>query len=245
MWIVPMLSAALVTNFSLSFLILLVCFTLLYVVHHPIVTLAKRHWKWQDGEKGLVAAFAVPGVLLGAAVVYFYDLPWLLFFGGMEFGLFLFSVRTYLSREQRTFFNELTIVAALTLSAPGAYYAITHSLDMKALVLYLLNVLFFGSSVFYVKMRIELLRTKGVWVGAAAKARSMAIVYHFLLAAIIVLMILYYYPDILLFAGFLPMLLQVVIGIFSSRTKVNFTRLGVALVVQSVIFLAAVGLFLK
>ncbi len=245
MWIVPMLSAVLVTHFSLSFLVLFICFALLYIVHHPVVTLAKRGWKWRDGEKGLVAAFSGPAVLLGAGLVVFYRLPWLLLFGGLEFVLFLFSVKTYLNREQRSFFNELAIVAALTLSAPAAYYAISGTLDAKALILYLLNFLFFGSSVFYVKMRIEFLRTKGVWSGSAASARNMAIVYHAVLLAVVLSVILHGHPEVLLFAGFVPMLAQVAIGLFSRRTKVNFTRLGVALILQSAVFLSAVGLFLR
>lgn len=245
MWIVPMLSAVLVTHFSLSFLVLFTCFAMLYVVHHPIVTLAKTGWKWQEGEKGLLTAIAGPAVLLGVGLVVSYELPWLLLFGGVEFLLFLFSVKTYLNREQRTFLNELSIVAALTLSAPAAYYAVTGILDAKALMLYLLNFLFFGSSVFYVKMRIEFLRTKGAWVGSAAGARTMAVEYHAALLAAVTAMITYEHPDILLFAGFLPMLFQVVMGLSSRRAKVNFTRLGVVLVLQSAVFLCAVGLFLR
>ncbi len=245
MWIVPMLSAALVTHFSASFFILFICFALLYIVHHPIVTIAKRNWKWQEGEKWSVALISLPAILLGAGLLVCFGLPWLLLFGIMEFGLFLFSVRTYLTREQRTFFNELTIVAALTLSGPAAYYSITHVLDAKALALYLLNFLFFGSSVFYVKMRIELLRTKGVWAGSAAEARNMAVIYHILLTAAVILTVIRYHPDILLFAGFVPMLVQVAAGLFSKRARVNFTRLGVALVVQSAVFLLAVGFFLR
>lgn len=245
MWIAPMLSAVLISHFSLSFIMLFTCFALLYIVHHPIVALAKRGWKWRDGEKALVAAFAGPAVLLGAGLVLFYDLPWLLLFGWVELVLFLFSVKTYLDREQRTFLNELAIVASLTLSAPAAYYAITGSLDAKAFVLYLLNFLFFGSSVFYVKMRIEFLRMKGVWSGPAASARNMALAYHALLLAAVIAIMLHGRPEIFLFAGFAPMLAQVAAGLFSKRTKVNFTRLGVALVVQSVVFLSAVGLFFR
>ncbi len=245
MWIVPMLSAALVTHLSFSFILLLVCFTLMYVVHHPIVSLAKRHWKWRDGEKALVASFAAPALLLGVSLVLYYDLPWLLVFGGLESVLFLFSVRTYLDREQRTFLNELTVVAALTLSGPAAYYSITHVLDGKAFLVYLLNFLFFGSSVFYVKMRIEFIRTKGVWIGSAARARVMTVIYHILLIAAMISAGIYFRLDLLLYLAFVPMLAQVMSGFLTKSTRVDFTRLGIALVVQSVIFLGAVGLFLN
>lgn len=146
------------------------------------------------------------------------------------------------------------MVAALTLSAPAGYYAITRVVDGKALILYTSNFLFFGSSISYVKMRIEFLRMRGRWDGKAGKARLMTIIYHLLLVAFIVVMSLSSSISSLMFLGFVPMLVQVAFGMFSSRyrlvsrcagkePKINFTRLGVMLILQSVIFLVSVGVF--
>ena len=245
MWIVPMLSAALTTHFSLSFLLLFLCFALLYVVHHPIVMLVKRRANSQSDGKKFVLAVGVPAIVLGNALILIYDLPWLVLFGMLELALFVFSVKAFVDKEQRTFANELTIVAALTLSAPASYYTITHAVDRRAVMLYILNFLFFGSSVFYVKMRIEFLRTKGFWRSEAEKARSMTVAYHVVLVAVILLMSAMKSVNILVLLGFLPMLVQVTVGIFSKNTRMNFTRLGIALIVQSVVFLTAVGFFWK
>ena len=245
MWIVPMLSAALATHFSLSFLLLFLCFALLYVVHHPIVMLAKRRANSQNDGKKFVLAVGVPAIVLGIALILIYNLPLLVLFGVLELALFVFSVKAFVDKEQRTFANELTIVAALTLSAPASYYAVMRAFDMHAIILYFLNFLFFGSSVFYVKMRIEFLRTKGFWMGEAEKARLMTIAYHVVFITVILLMSIMKSVNILVLVGFLPMLVQVAVGIFSKNTRVNFTRLGVALIVQSVVFLAAVGFFWK
>ena len=245
MWIVPMLSAVLVTHFSLSFLLLFLCFALLYVAHHPIVMLAKRGGNVRTGEKKFVVVVAVPALVIGTALIVIYNLPWLALFGMLELALFIFSVKAFVGKEQRTFTNELTIVAALTLSAPASYYTITHVVDGKAVMLYILNFLFFGSSVFYVKMIIEFLRTKGFWRGEAEKARSMTIAYHAALVAVILLMSIMKSVNNLVLLGFLPMLVQVAVGVFSKNTRVNFTQLGIALIVQSVVFLTAVGFFWK
>jgi YwiC-like protein len=242
MWIVPMLSAALVTRFSFVFVVLFVCFTLLYIVHHPVVAMIKR--KSIEGWKE-VAALAIPGILLGSALVIFGGLPWLLVFGAVEAVVFSVSIKSFVSRDQRSFASELITVAALTLSAPAAYYTISGTLGVKAALLYALNFLFFASSVFYVKLKIESLRSKGTWRGEARKALYMMIAYHvFLVVALLAAAVLGIISGWVL-AGFVPVIIQVSAGTLSRGTKMNFTRLGIALVVQSVIFLSAVGMFLR
>lgn len=245
MWIVPMLSAAIITSFSLDFFLLFACFTLLYIVHHPVVLMVKRKSFLKGEGTKSVAALALPAFLLGVALVAFAGRVWLLLFGAVETAIFVFSIKAFLDREQRSFLNELTVAAALTLSAPAAYYAITGLLDLKAVVLYALNFLFFGSSVFYVKMRIEFLRTKGIWKDKAGKARIMMLVYHLLLIVIILSAGISGVVNLWVLVGFVPVLIQVAAGTFSKETRMNFTGLGVALIVQSVIFLGAVGLFLR
>ncbi len=245
MWIVPMLSAAIVTRFSLSFILLFVCFALLYTVHHPVVMMLKRKSIADPLEVKQVISVAVPAVLLGIGLVWLGDLVWLLLFGAAEIAIFTFSVKSFLDREQRSIFSELTVVAALTLSAPAAYYSITGKLGSTAIILYALNFLFFGSSVFYVKMRIDFLRFKGVWTGEARKARAMVIVYHVILVLAVATAALFSVVSIWILLGFVPMLVQVVIGTLWGKTKMNFTRLGFALVAQSAIFLGVIAVFLR
>ncbi len=245
MWIVPMLSAAIVTQFSASFFLLFVCFALLYTVHHPIVMMLKRKSIADPRDLKQVIAVAMPAVLLGIALVWFGGLVWLLLFGIAEIAIFTFSVKSFLDREQRSVFNELAVVAALTLSAPAAFYAITGKLGPTAIILYALNFLFFGSSVFYVKMRIEFLRFKGAWTGEARKARAMVIAYHLFLVLAVASAAFYGIMSIWILLGFVPMLVQVMIGTLSGKTKVSFARLGFALVGQSAIFLVVIGAFLR
>ena len=245
MWIVPMLSAAIVTRFSAIFFLLFVCFALLYTVHHPIVMMLKRKRIADTGDMKQVIAVALPAVLIGIALVWFGDLVWLLLFGAAEIAIFTFSVKSFLDRERRSVFNELTVVAALTLSAPAGYYAITGKLDLVAAVLYALNFLFFGSSIFYVKARIEFLRFKGEWKSEAKKARAMMIAYHLFLVLAVASAAYFGIMSIWILLGFVPMLVQVAVGMLSGKTKMNFTRLGFALVAQSVIFLCVVGVFLR
>jgi YwiC-like protein len=245
MWIVPMLSAALVTRFTPSFCLLFVCFTLLYVVHHPIVLMLRRKGGFNREGVKEIAAIAVPAVLLGAILVIAYGRAWLLLFAAAETAIFTFSVKSFLEREQRSFFNEIVAVLALTSSAPAAYYTITGLLDRNAAILYALNLLFFGSSIFYVKTRIEILRAKGTRSEEARRARLMTIGYHLLLVIAVVVAADFGIVSAWILLAFVPMLIQVAWGTASRETRMNFTRLGVALVVQSVIFLGVVAVFLR
>ncbi len=244
MWIVPMLSAVVVTRFSPAFLIFFVCFALLYILHRPTVSMTRR--KTFEGEE---ARWVIGGVLvaliLGSILISVFNLTWLLVFGVVEAAVFAFSIKTFLDREQRSVFNELTVIASLTLSAPAAYYTITGRIGTEALLLYVFNFLFFGSSVFYVKTKIEFLKTDGIWRNRAKSSLIILILYHSILIMIIVVLALLGVFKLYVFLGFVPMLVQVIAGILSGKTRVNFKRLGVGLVIQSAIFLAVLGLFLR
>ncbi len=245
MWIVPMLSAAIATRFSGWFFDFFLAFALLYVVHHPIVRIVKRKKPPDRNEFRQVAGLALPAFLMGLAPVILAGRLWLIVFGAIEILLFTVSVRTFLDREQRSFINELEIVAALTLTAPAAYYIVSGELNSIAAELFLMNFLFFGSSVFYVKMRIEFLKNKGKWEGEAKKALAMTVGYHVFLVAILISAAVLNLFSPWLLVGFIPVLVQVIGGTFSAKTKMSFSRLGVALVLESVVFLGVLGIFFR
>ncbi len=245
MWIVPMLSGAIATRFSGWFFDFFLAFALLYIVHHPIVRIVKRKKTPDWSEFRQVAGLALPAFLMGVAPVVLAGRVWLIVFGVAELVLFTLSVKNFLDREQRSFINELAIVAALTLTAPAAYYVVSGELNSRAAELFLVNFLFFGSSVFYVKMRIEFLKSKGKWEGEAKKALAMSLVYHLFLVAILIWAAALNLLNPWLLLGFIPMLVQVIGGTLSAKTKMSFSRLGVALVFESVVFLGVLGVFFR
>jgi hypothetical protein len=241
MWIVPMLSAAIVTHFSMSFTFLFITFLMFFLAHRPLVSFMKNRHGTEVKETLLFVV--TPATILAVLLTVAYNLPWLILFWGIELSLFAFSVKTFVQRDQRSLVNELTILSALTLTAPAAFYTITGNIDTEAVRLFLLNFLFFGSSVFYVKTRIELLRSKGRLTDEVRRSRIVAILYHVILVVSIVLMYVFGSIDVLMLLVFIPMIVQAGLGISSKETKVNFIRIGVALVVQSAIFLIGVRLF--
>lgn len=239
-----MISSLLMTKFTIEFLFLFLSFASLYIAHRPVVMMFQVR-KQADKSDALKAGilFTFVGIALGIATMIIGHLWGLVILGFFELILFLISIRIFVKKEQKTFFNELLIVAALTLSAPTSYYSITHTIDSNAISLYLFNFLFFGSTVFYVKMKIELLKSKGCWKENAIKARNIAVVYHILMPIAIISISIIEARAVTVILGFIPMIIQVAAGLISQTSRINFTKIGIGLIVQSVIFLSAIALF--
>ncbi|HEY9167690.1 MAG TPA: YwiC-like family protein [Candidatus Kryptonia bacterium] len=245
MWIVPMITAALVSQFRLSLLLLFVSFGLLYLVHHPVVRLIKTGKFSNRDEKKFVLLAGIPALIIALSLVLFFELYWLICFGMIELALFVLSVKAFVAREQRTYLNEFTVAAALTFTGPAAYYAITGTVDINAVQLYILNFLFFGSSIFYVRTRIEFLKAKGVSTRDTRLSGFVTVIYHIVLVVVVLLLSICGSTSILMLLAFAPMIAQATFGLLFKKGKLDFSRLGIALVLQSLFFLAAVRVFWK
>jgi hypothetical protein len=100
----------------------------------------KQNWKWTVVL--LAGSAACTAVLLLQARLW-----WLVALGAAATPLAF-------RRTERSIAVQLISVAGLTLTAPAAWYAATGRMDAKALWLWLLNALYFGGGVFYVKMHV-------------------------------------------------------------------------------------------
>ena len=132
-------------------------------------------------------------------------------------------------RAEMSVAGEWIGIAGLALGAPGAYLAATGALDGTALALYLLNVLFFGGTVFYIKFKVRE-QPRVVTAGASARERFWAgrgtIAYHaFALVVVALLALLGRVPALAAAALFLP-LAKVVAGVASRPVRLNIARLG-------------------
>jgi len=103
-----------------------------------------RFWVW-GGLYGVVAAGIAIWLALGTPV-----LLWL--YAGALFALLVDTIEV-LRKERKSIVNELVTFAAVSLAAPFAYAATTGTLTHVALGLWVLNALYFSSSIFTVKLR--------------------------------------------------------------------------------------------
>lgn len=154
-------------------------------------------------------------------------------------GMAAFLAHFFLTRRfPKTIPGDLLAVCGLTLTAPAAYYVGTGVLDGTAALLWLFNVLFFGSSVFYVHMKIRATSSKNAEMGIPDKISigGLNIIYHVVVIAVVVAMSLLYQSLQFAAIAFLPMALHAMYGTYALSRRVQFKKLGFILLGQSVLF---------
>ena len=172
--------------------------------------------------------------LLGCAVMILgYGLTDLLWIGAPALGVLgwqIFRSRQTRKRVDRTLSGEFLAVAALTLTAPAAWIMGMGDLSRQAVGLWGAYVLFFGSSVFYVKMRITAVQVKaGIQFLDRVRLGWTLVLYHgFVLVNLVVFHRLTNDGmSTALLIGFLPVMLRALLGwIRLSNRMPNLTRVG-------------------
>jgi hypothetical protein len=177
----------------------------------------------------LTAAFVVPLLLKGDDLLLLIGVA-----GTMSFLSNFFFVKQF----SRMIVTDLIAVAGLTLSGPSAYYVLTGTLDKTALSLYVLNFLFFGSSVFYVHMKIRASASKRGEMRWDEKLSlgKVNLFYHAAVVAIAAVFVALNFTSAVALAAFAPMIIHAVYGTLNLTTRVNFKRIGLLLLGQSILF---------
>jgi len=240
--LVPILVVAAVlrtVNFNLLFLT--VSLLLAFMAFVPAQILLRRGWSAPANAElkraktwSLVYAvgcmlFALPLVLQG-----FWSLP---LFGLI--GVAAFIVSLMISKgSQKTILSDLFAVLGLTLSGPAAYYVLRGSTDALSAQLWLLCFLFFGSSVFYVHMKLKAASLKGVELDRTHKLSLgwLNLGYHFLMLALVGVLAALNFTNELAVVAFAPIAVHAVYGTFKLSTRVKFKNLGWALLGHSIAF---------
>lgn len=136
----------------------------------------------------------------------------------------------------RTVAGELTGICGLTLSGPLAHYAGIGQVQPVAFWLWGLCILYFASSVFYVKAVVaKYLQARSNSIDRSIYPRLCG-AYHFgLLGLLVALVALRQVPAILLLA-FVPVVMRGLLGIRESHAKLSFARIGWTEVAYSLFF---------
>jgi hypothetical protein len=143
--------AALAQAWTFSTTLALVCAFFGFQAEHPIVLQLKQRRSLKP--RFLVWGGVYSAVSLAIAFWLYLTSPVLLWiYLGAVAALIVDAVSVFY-REQKSIFNELVTFAAVCLSAPLAYAATTGTISAMALGLWVLNVLYFSSTIFTVKLR--------------------------------------------------------------------------------------------
>jgi hypothetical protein len=123
------------------------------------------------------------------------------------------------------------------MTAPSAHYVAVGQIKVMGFVLWALTVLYFSSSIFYVKARVEqFLKSRSKPVAGKTSMKLACSFYHWgLLAAVTVSVALNLVPPIVLLA-FLPVVLRGLRGFQGPQGGLNLKRIGLLEVAYSIFF---------
>lgn len=237
MWIVPgVVGAALAkANYHLSALFL-IAILLLFWARYPV-------WLWMRSRTRTFPSSVLPstlviglaGLALAIGLAAAYERWALIGFGALTalvMGLHLWLV---VAGRERSLAAEFLGIAGLGLVGPATYYAASGSIDAEAALSWLLPALFFGTSVFAIKLRVEgYARVKaGAWPIALAAA---LLGYQTLAIVAVVLLVAQGVVAPWVIAAYMPVTAQAAWPMWSLRKPPKFRRLGVLWVTHSVLF---------
>lgn len=143
--------AAAAQNWTLLTTFALVCAFFGFQAEHPLVLQIKQ-------RKSIKSRFLVWGgfysiISLGIALGLYLKYPILLWIYLVAFAALIIDAISVFQREQKSIFNEIITFAAVCLSAPFAYAVTTGKIDAIAISLWVINTLYFCSTIFTVKLR--------------------------------------------------------------------------------------------
>jgi hypothetical protein len=240
---VPMIVGAVVADRFSANLILLVLSALGFFLAYQPIQILLRNLQNQKlpAEKLRAAKMWSPAFLawgfIPSAFLLVQGLWLLLPIGVFAFAAFFLNYALTRNRP-KSIGSDFAAVAGLTMTGPAASYVITGSLELEALIVWLLNVLFFGSSVFYVHMKIRASGLKKEVMTGRDKflLGRYTILYHIVLLATVSGFTFVSETPALAVAAFIPVSLHALIGTVRLSSRVRFKVLGFLLLGQSVFF---------
>lgn len=237
---VPMIVGAVIADrFSANLILLFLSALGFFLAYQPVQIFLRK--QTLSDEKMRAAKTWAPAFLLWGAIpsiFLFLQGFWLLLPIGV-FALAAFFLNVALTRNRpKSIGSDFVAVVGLTTTGPAASYVSSGSLEIGGLLLWLLNVLFFGSSVFYVHMKIRASSLKKEVMTSRDRVflGQYNILYHVALLAVVAAFTSVSEKSFLAIAAFVPVSLHAFIGTVRLSPRVRFKKLGFLLLAQSVLF---------
>lgn len=239
MWLVPgivgMALAGREWGLSAALLVAALC---LFWARYPLWLWAKSKWRaFPASALPSTVAIAAAGAAIGLVVAFVYRREALLAFGAA--GVVAVGAHMLLTARgwDRGLAAESMGIAGLGLAGPAAYYAGAGHMSSQALLAWFLPALFFGISVFYVKLRVDgYVRLKAGKSPAELRARLLA--YLTLAAGALAVLVGLDVAPATVFLAYLPATIYACWPSLREASPPRLRRLGVTWAVQSTVFAA-------
>jgi hypothetical protein len=235
---VPFAVGALVAwSAPLRLLLLAVSVTFVFIARESLLIWWRARGRGRQNDEALrftVSYLALAGVF-GAPLLLVYHLYWFIAMGLAALVLLAINARQAVRREDRTIGGEMMAIAGLTLTAPAAFYAARGAFDVDALWLWVLCAVYFASSVFYVKLRVNTISPR--MNEARRQAWWRCAFYHAFLLASLLVLALTGNLNLFAFAAFAPVLTRSFWYLARPERRINLRRVGWLEMVYSLVFL--------
>ncbi len=244
MWSVPLIvGVAVAPVWQGRTLILIAAALAFFLMRYPLATLAKtrkrptsdRAWllRWSIG-------YALIAIVCAAWLILIERLIFLVPIGLIGATLVAFNLWLVSRKQEMSAIGELIGIAGLALGAPLTYYASSGQLDNTALALWLINAMYFGGTVFYIKLKVRQqprLPAPDRLSERLLKGRACLAYQATALTVIFVLVALDHMPMLLPLA-FVPMTLKMIYGAarWQDKHTLSLPRLGVIEIVHATLF---------
>jgi len=142
-------------------------------------------------------------------------------------------------RQGRTVATEFLGIASSSLNAAGANYVAAGRWTLEAFWVWLLCTLYFGSSIFYVKLRVQ--NAHGKAADAVKRARRQCASYHLGLIAAMAMLALTKSLPLVAVASITPVVIRALAQVIRPSRLLNLKQVGWLEVTYSMVFLVAVA----
>ncbi len=224
-----------------SMLLFLLAVVLFYFSRHIFLHLL--HAKLSFSAWLPFFTFAAAGWLLLCAAARLADY-WLILPLSLVMALFLLAeIILIRAKKQRSFLAQSIGTVGLTSVAPFTFILFYGEITRFAAFLWLINILFFGSGILYVRYQIARMKQNYINNTEFHHFRAGVICYHFLLLVILLFVALSYNNYAGLLIAFAPAVLQAATAV-NSRFKIKTVKkLGWLEMVHTLLFIALLALF--
>ena len=154
--------------------------------------------------------------------------------------LLIYHWRLVDRRKEMSARGELAGIFGLALGAPLAYYISTGVLNGTALGLWIVNALYFGGTVFYIKLKVrqQPREPKPDRVSERLVKAKACLTYQTVVLTILILLTALQHLPVLALLAFAPMTLKIVYGAaqWQDKRTLSLPRLGVIELIHSLLF---------
>lgn len=225
-----------------ALLFLLTATTALFLAHEPLIKLlrARKHGARAENIRywrRWLTVFSALAVCAGLVLLLHYGLWVLLVPAAVAAAVFSVHVFQVVNRQDRSAYSELLGIAGLTAASAAAYVGLEGHLESTAFLIWGFCLLYFGSGVFYVKMRIS----RKLKPQEFANRRNQCLAYHVAILAVLLLGAFRFDIPWLPLLGFIPILGRAFWHAFRAEDALNLRRIGYLEVLYTILFTILMG----